>query len=152
MIKRISRIVATLTLGLSLIAGPAMADDKSGKPKPPPSDTDPVATTTAAPSSDAAAEVKAGTGISKREAVGEADSFAKGTKVWVWTSVKGAKGEMAKMVWKKGEKQIWEKEFEVKSGRYRTWSRRKMRSPGSYTVEVQGADGSVMGSVSFTIE
>ena len=151
MIKRISKVVAVVTLGLSLIAGPALADDKSGKPKPPPTDTsaDPIAP---APSSDAAADVKAGTGISKREPVGEADSFAKGTKVWVWTSVKGAKGEMAKMVWKKGEKQIWEKEFEVKSGRYRTWSRRKMRSAGSYTVEVQGADGSVMGSVSFTIE
>lgn len=148
MIKQISKLALTGILGLSLIAGPAVADDKAGKPKPPPAETEAPAAPAA---TDASADVKAGTGVSKREPVGEADTFGKGTKVWVWSSIKGAKGEMAKHVWKKDDKVIWEKEFEVKSGRYRSWTRRKMRSPGSYTVEVQGADGSVLGSVSFTV-
>jgi hypothetical protein len=138
--KTMSRMMATITLGLSLLAGTALADDK--KPAP---------DTMAAASTDASADVKAGTGIAKRESVGTADSFAKGTKVWIWSSIKGAKGEQAKHVWKRDGKQIWEKEFEVKSGRYRTWTRRKMSKAGSYTVEVQNADGGVIGSVSFTV-
>ncbi len=143
---KMTKIAITLSLALSLLAGPALADDQGGtKPKPP---ADEVA---AAPATDATAEVKAGTAIAKREPVGEAESFAKGTKVWIWSSIKGAKGESAKHVWKKDGKQIWEKEFEVKSGRYRSWTRRKMKRPGAYTVEVQGADGGVLGSVSFTI-
>jgi len=141
---RMTKILASITLGLSLLAGPALADDKGGKPPEPTADVMKA-------SSDGAADVKAGTGIAKRESVGTADSFAKGTKVWVWSSITGAKGEMAKHVWKRDGKQIWEKEFEVKSGRYRTWTRRKMSKAGSYTVEVTGADGGVIGSASFTI-
>lgn len=139
--NKMMKLVATITLGMMLTAGLALGDDK--KPPEPASDM--------RAASDASAEVKAGTGVSKRESVGTADSFAKGTKVWIWSSIKGAKGEQAKHVWKRDGKAIWEKEFEVKSGRFRTWTRRKMSKAGSYSVEVQAADGSVLGSVSFTV-
>ncbi len=96
-------------------------------------------------------EVKAGTGIAKRELTGAADTFTKGAKVWVWTSVMGQSGKSIKMVWKKDGKDLWSKDFDVKSSRYRTWTTHKV-SPGSYTVEVQEGDGgTVLGSVTFTV-
>jgi hypothetical protein len=94
--------------------------------------------------------MKAGTGISKREAVGAADAFTAGTKVWAWSAITGAKDSTVKHVWKKDGKVLWEKSFEVSSSRYRTWTRRSVK-PGSYTVEVQAEDGTVLGSVTFTV-
>jgi outer membrane biosynthesis protein TonB len=130
------------------------APDAKKKAPPPPKEDKPAAPpkeTPATPStSGAAADVKAGTGISKREPVGEAESFTAGTKVWAWSSITGAKDQTVKHVWKKDGKVLWEKEITVTSGRYRTWTRRTVKA-GSYTVEVQSADGEVLGSVSFTV-
>jgi outer membrane biosynthesis protein TonB len=119
---------------------------KEDKPAPPPKDEAPATPST----SGAAADVKAGTGIAKREPVGESDAFTAGTKVWAWSSITGAKDQTVKHVWKKDGKVLWEKEITVTSGRYRTWTRRTVKA-GSYTVEVQSADGEVLGSVSFTV-
>lgn len=152
--NKLSKLVSRITVAALLLAVvPAWAgDDQAAKPKedkaaikkaPPKEPTAPAG---------AAADVKAGTGIAKREPVGAAESFAKGTKVWVWSSITGAKGTAVKHVWKSGDKVLWEKEIDVTSGRYRTWTRRSMSKPGSYTVEVQSADGAVLGSVAFTIE
>jgi outer membrane biosynthesis protein TonB len=118
---------------------------KEEKPAPPPKE-EPATPST----SGAAADVKAGTGIAKREPVGESDAFTAGTKVWAWSSITGAKDQTVKHVWKKDGKVLWEKEITVTSGRYRTWTRRTVKA-GSYTVEVQSADGEVLGSVTFTV-
>lgn len=131
---------------------PKVTKTKKGKKKKPAPDAA-AADTAAAPAADAddeTTEVKAGTSISKREIVGEADSFTAGKKVWVWSSVKGQAGKSVKMIWKRDDKQLWEKDFDVSSGRFRTWTRHTCKA-GSYTVEVQDADGKVLGSVSFTV-
>ena len=129
----------------------AKAEKKAIKPKPP---ADPATPAEPAPavSGDAAAEVIAGTGIKARQPVGAGDSFTAGTKVWVWSKITGARGTTAKHVWKRDGAVIWEKEFEVKGGRYRTWTRRTLRKPGSYSVEVQGDGGAVLGAATFTVQ
>jgi hypothetical protein len=147
--------VSMLIAGLMLAATPAFAgDDKPAptakKPAEPAADAD--KDTKPPASSDAAADMKAGTGVNKKkkEIVGEAETFTAGTKVWVWSSVTGAKGTTVKHVWKKDDKVVWEKEFEATSGRYRTWTRRNVKA-GTYTVETQTEDGTVLGTVTFTV-
>jgi hypothetical protein len=176
--RTMSKWVSMITAGMLLAAAPAFADDakkpddaaaakpddaaaakpdatakkkpKASKKKKPPADA-PAAD---APAADApagvAADVKAGTGIAKREIVGDGDTFTAGTKVWVWTSITGASGKAVKMVWKRDGNQLWDMSFDVSSGRYRTWTRHTVKA-GSYTVEVQGDDGAVLGSVAFTV-
>jgi hypothetical protein len=138
----------------TLLAVPAFAQDT--KPAPPPPPTDDQAPKEAPPPAvdapdGAAAELKAGTGIDKkkREVVGEAESFSAG-RVWVWSSITGAKGTTVKHVWKRGDKVLWEKTFEAKSNRYRTWTRRNVKA-GEYTVEVQTEDGAVLGTITITV-
>jgi hypothetical protein len=140
--------VSMLIAGLMLAATPACAGVAKGEAKKPPA-TD---VAPAADKGDAAADMKAGTGVNrkKKEVVGEAESFTAGTKVWVWSSVTGAKGTTVKHVWKRDDKVLWEKEFEATSGRYRTWSRRSVKA-GTYTVETQSEDGTVLGTVTFTV-
>jgi hypothetical protein len=128
---------------LMLAAGPAFAGDEPEAKKAPPEEKAPATGDT---------EMKAGTSVDrkKREVVGEADTFTAGTKVWVWSSIKGQKGATVKHVWKRGDKVLWEMTFEAKSNRYRTWSRHKVKA-GEYTVEVQTEEGEVLGSTSFTV-
>jgi hypothetical protein len=166
--KRTTKLL-TLAMLTSLAAAPALADDpkqpakpaetkpapppdtaKKKAPPPPKEETPPKEEPATPSTSGAAADVKAGTGIAKREPVGESDAFTAGTKVWAWSSITGAKDQTVKHVWKKDGKVLWEKEISVTSGRYRTWTRRTVKA-GSYTVEVQSADGEVLGSVTFTV-
>jgi hypothetical protein len=151
--KWVAMVTAMLLATAPVFAG----DDKGAKPAPPPEEKveskgAPQVPPDTERSSDAAAELKAGTGVNKkkREVIGEAESFTAGTKVWVWSNITGAKGENVKHVWKRGDKVLWEMEFTAKSSRYRTWSRHKVKA-GEYTVEVQTEDGSVLGTVSFTV-
>ncbi len=164
-------LTAALALGLT---GPALADEPpAGKPAPqkepkpepkpappPPTDEAPAkpkpkprpAPQTPAPTSGASAEVKAATGVTKREPVGEATSFAKGTKVWAWAKVFGAKDTTVKQVWKRDGVALWEKEFPIGSGQWRIYTRRTLAKPGSYAVDVVAEDGAVLGTVAFTVE
>lgn len=98
----------------------------------------------------ASAEVKAGTGVENKESVGTASEFAAGTKVYVWTRVLNAPGA-ATMVWKLNGTENWKAKVKIGSKRWTTSSRRQVKA-GSWTVEVQGADGSVLGSVDFTVK
>ncbi len=149
--NKFSSFVSRITVAALLLAVvPAWAGDD--QPARPADKKAPEPKETPSAPAGAAADVKAAKGIAKREPVDAAESFAKGTKVWVWSSITGANGTTVKHVWKKDDKVLWEKEIDVSSGRYRTWTRRSMRNPGSYTVEVQSADGAVLGSVAFTIE
>lgn len=157
--------LAFVTAGLISVAAPARADDKAGADKAPTAPKDakppapdkpakkPPAPPKEAPAADgAAAEVKAAKGVADRQPVEEGTSFPAGTKVWAWSSITGAKDTTVKHVWKRDGAVLWEKEMTVTSGRYRTWTRRTVSKPGSYTVEVQTADGAVIGSVEFTVE
>jgi methionine-rich copper-binding protein CopC len=99
----------------------------------------------------AAAEVKAARGVEKKEPLDPGDTFAAGTKVWIWSRVTGAAGTTVKHVWKKDDKQIWQASLKIGGPRWTTSSRRQLKA-GSYTVDVVGADGSTLGSVSFTVQ
>ena len=99
----------------------------------------------------AAAEVKAAKGVDKKEPVEPGESFAAGTKVWIWSRVTGAAGTKVKHVWKKDDKQIWAASLKIGGPKWTTSSRRQLKA-GSYTVDVVGADGTTLGSVSFTVQ
>lgn len=99
----------------------------------------------------AAAEVKAAKGIEKREPVEEGTTFAAGDKVWIWSRITGANGTKVQHVWKRNGAPEWKATLAVNSKRWTTSSRRKVKA-GSYTVDVVAADGSVLGSVAFTVQ
>lgn len=98
------------------------------------------------------AEVKAGKGVEANKPTETGDTFAVGDTVWVWSNITDAEGTSVKHVWKKDDKEVWTASLEIKSKNWSTWTRRAMSSAGSWTVEVQAADGSKIGSVSFTVK
>jgi hypothetical protein len=104
-----------------------------------------------AASAGASAEVKAAKGVDKKEPVEPGDTFTAGTKVFVWSRVTGAAGTKVKHVWKKDDKQIWQATLRIGGPRWTTSSRRQLKA-GSYTVDVVGADGTTLGTVSFTVQ
>lgn len=110
--------------------------------------TQPSATATA---SAATAEVKAAKGVENREPVEEGSTFEAGTTVWCWSLIRNAEGAV-QHVWKKDGTAVWTANLKVRSKRWTTYSRRKLSKPGSYSVDVVGADGAVLGSVAFTIQ
>lgn len=100
----------------------------------------------------ASADVKAGTGVENKESVGTATEFAAGTKVWVWTRVTGlAAGTAVTHVWKKDGAKNWQVKLKIGGAKWTTSSRRQVKA-GSWTVEVQAADGTVLGSTDFTVK
>ncbi len=116
--------------------------------RPRPMPVDPVAPATVS----AAAEIKAAKGVEKREPVEEGTTFAVGDTVYAWTRVTGATGTKVTHVWKRDGKETWKAYLKIGSNRWTTNSRRKMSKPGSWTVDVVGADGTVLGSVAFTVQ
>jgi len=100
------------------------------------------------------AEVKVGTAVEKMEVVGEATDFKvpAGTKIYAWTKVWGA-GDTATLVFSKGDAST-KVELKVPHSPYRTHAYRTFRQGdgGSWTVKVLGADGTELGSASFTVE
>lgn len=105
----------------------------------------------AAAAGDAAAEVKAGTGVEKREVVGEARSFPAGTTVWVWSKITNGEPSV-KHVWKRDGKAVWTATLKVGSKRWSTQSRRTIPKAGSWEVDVQTADGASIGTIAFEVE
>ena len=100
---------------------------------------------------DPSAEIKAGTGVEKREVVGEATSFPAGTTVWVWSRI--TDGEPAvKHVWKRDGKDVWTATLKVGSKKWSTQSRRTIPKAGSWEVDVQTADGTSLGTVKFDVQ
>lgn len=126
-------------------APPAQSQPNPNAPKPAPSKDAPK------PAEGVSAEVKAGTGVEKREVVGEAATFSAGTTVWVWSRVLGAEGSV-KHVWKRDGQVAWTATLNVGSKRWSTQSRRTIPKAGAWEVEVQTADGAPIGTVSFTIQ
>lgn len=132
------RIVSSLFVSFALVAGTAAV--ATAQPAPP-----------AAASAAAAAEVKAGTGVENKQSVGTATEFAAGTKVWIWSRITGAANTTVQHVWKKDGAKVWAANLKIKGNKWTTSSRRQLKA-GSYSVEVVGADGTVLGSTSFTVK
>lgn len=130
-------------MGLCLaLAGSAAAEEKKADP---PADKAPAA------AGSASAEVKAGTGVEKREIVGESATFPAGTTVWVWSKITDGEGSV-KHVWKRDGQEVWTATLRVGSKKWSTQSRRTIPKAGAWEVEVQTADGAKIGTVAFTIQ
>ena len=100
---------------------------------------------------DPTAEVKAGTGVEKREVVGEAATFPAGTTVWVWSKITDGEGAV-KHVWKRDGQEVWTATLKVGGKKWSTQSRRSIQKAGAWEVEVQSADGAKIGTVAFTVQ
>ncbi|HEY4245180.1 MAG TPA: DUF2914 domain-containing protein [Kofleriaceae bacterium] len=105
----------------------------------------------AAAASGATADVKVGTGVAKHEIQGEAASFPAGTTVWVWSKITNGEGSI-KHVWKLDGKEVWTATLAVGGKAWTTQSMRTIPKAGSWEVDVQGADGAQIGTVSFTVQ
>lgn len=141
--KHSTMFALALSLGLSISA--FSATTAFAEEKAPPTESKP-----APAAGDASAEVKAGTGVEKREIVGEGTTFPAGTTVWVWSLVKNAEGNV-KHVWKRDGKAVWTATMKIGSKKWSTSSRRTIPKAGSWEVEVQTADGASLGTVAFTV-
>ncbi len=150
-------MISGLCLAMSSVAVAEEAKPAQGAPSQPnpnaPKPIPPKAPPKDAPKAveGVSAEVKAGTGVEKREVVGEAATFPAGTTVWVWSRVLGAEGSV-KHVWKRDGQVAWTATLNVGSKRWSTQSRRTIPKAGAWEVEVQTADGAPIGTVSFTIQ
>jgi hypothetical protein len=143
-----SKLIA-LALTSVLFAGTAFAQ----APTPPAQPSQPSPNSPApAPSSGATAEVKAAKGVENREPVEPGTTFEAGTTVWAWSLINGAAGTTVKHVWKKDGKEVWFATLKVGSKKWTTYSRRKLTKAGSYSVEVVGEDGAVLGSTDITVQ
>jgi hypothetical protein len=134
-------------LALSLLGGAVWADEPASQNMVQVAAGDVVASQAAG----ASAEVKAAKNIVDREPVEEGTSFTAGEKVWIWSRVHNAKDTTITHVWKFNGDEIWTATLDVKSSRWTTYSRRTVRA-GQYEVVVQGQDGAVLGSVSFSVQ
>lgn len=123
-------------------APPAAPATQPSQPSPPPP---PAA-------SGASAEVKTAKGVDKREPVEPGSSFEAGTTVWAWSLVSGAEGTTVKHVWKKDGAEVWHANLKIGSKKWTTYSRRTIKKAGSYSVDVVGEDGTVLGTTDFTIQ
>ncbi len=141
-----SKLIA-LALTSALFTSTAFAQ-APGTPPAQPSQPSPTAPSAGA----AAAEVKAAKGVENREPVEPGTTFEAGTTVWAWSLITGAAGTTVKHVWKKDGKEVWFATLKVGSKKWTTYSRRKLTKAGSYSVEVVGEDGTVLGSTEITVQ
>ena len=104
----------------------------------------------------AAAELKLGLGIEKGEVTGAAESFkvAPGTRIYAWTRVSGAKDQDITIAFARDGKTAFQQKLPVKSSPYRCDAVRTFRTgdAGTWTAQVLAADGTELGSASFTVE
>jgi hypothetical protein len=101
------------------------------------------------------AEVKTGLGIEKYELTGESSDFkiAPDTKIHAWVRVTGITDGSVTVVFLKGGEEKSKQDLKVPHSPYRTHAYRTFRKgdDGAWTVKVVGADGTEMGSASFTV-
>jgi len=93
------------------------------------------------------------TAVQDREPVGESAAFAEdvGTVCCI-TRITGVEGESTVThVWYEGDTEVSRVELPVRAASWRTWSCKTISASGSWRVEVQSADGSVLRSGTFTV-
>lgn len=76
-------------------------------------------------------------------------------QVYLWTRITGAEGETEVVhVWYRGDEEMARVPLRVASPSWRTWSSKNILPAwtGRWRVEVEGPDGSVLETVSFTVE
>jgi hypothetical protein len=107
------------------------------------------------PTSLAVVESALAHGVSKRRPVRPATEFMVGDVAWAWVSVKNTgDAQPATMVWSRDGQVRSRLTLEIgTSARWRTWSRRTLRSAdvGAWRVEVQDQRGDVIHTLTFEV-
>ena len=103
---------------------------------------------------DQSAEAKSALKVDKKKhaPVDETSDFTAGQKVFIWSKLTDTKSKKFSHVWKKDGKIVAQYKFEVAADTVYRYTNMPYAKAGSYTVEVQGADGAVLASVNFTVK
>ncbi len=100
-------------------------------------------------------EIKTCTGVENREPVGEDSTFSRDVeRVYCFTVIEGAETRTAiNHVWYHGEEKRADVSLNVRPGRWRTWSSKRIVAEwtGDWRVDVEAEDGTVLESMVFTI-
>ena len=108
-----------------------------------------------APAALAVVEATLAHGVSKRRPVRPATEFRVGDVAWAWISVKNSgEAQPATMIWYRDGEVRSRLTLDIgKSPRWRTWSRRTMRSSdvGSWQVEVHDQHGEIIHTLRFDV-
>ena len=110
----------------------------------------------AQPTGLAVAEAAVATGVVEREPQGAAETFAPSVgQLYCWTNVTGAaEGTKIEHVWYHGDQEAARIAVTVNGPTWRTWTRKTIPAEwtGAWRVDVVGPDGTVLKSVSFTVQ
>ena len=91
-----------------------------------------------------------GTGVENRQLVGEATSFAAGTRVFFWTRVLGGgNGDTIRHVWLHEGRVIAGTELRIGGSHWRTQSKKTLRALGRWSVEAHDAAGNILARADF---
>ena len=144
----VASLLAVPVLALAQAAQPPPAEE-AAKPAAEPAKAEPKA------GGAAVADAKLGTGVVDREPQGVAESFKSDVgKVYCWTKVTGAEGTDITHAWYKGDEKMGDVKLVVKYPSMRTWSAKTIPADGTgdWRVDVIAADGTVLKSLTFTVE
>jgi hypothetical protein len=104
----------------------------------------------------AIARLIVGTGVEKREPVGEAEKFPlSAEKVYCFLEATNIPKDMEiTLVWFNGEKEIGKNSLALKQGlKWRTWAYKNLRGlKGEWKIEAKDANGKVLKEIKFKVE
>ena len=141
------KTAATALLLAALAIAPVSAQDASA----PPAGGDQMEAAEASPLT---ADIKLGTGIENREAVGVQPTLPAGSEqIAGWTRIEGAsEPTTVTHVWLHEGREMDRIDLDVTSSSYRTWSRKSVGGlTGTWTLEVRDAQGRLVGKGSVVV-
>jgi len=104
----------------------------------------------------AVVEAAVATGVVDRQPQGSAETFAPSVgELYCWTKVTGAAdGTKLEHVWYHGDQEVARIAVTVNGPTWRTWTKKTIPAEwtGGWRVDVVGPDGTVLKSVSFTVQ
>ena len=92
--------------------------------------------------------------IENRQPVGVSDTFAEGTKVYLFNTIlnPGGKVILVHHKWYRGEERVTSIKLSIKAARWRTWSVIPVYGKGPWRVDIVEPSGRVLHTEKFTVE
>lgn len=93
------------------------------------------------------------TKIENRQPIGISDSFAEGTRVYLFNTIlnPGGKGILVHHKWYRGEERVTSIKLSIKAARWRTWSVIPVYGKGPWRVDIVEPSGRVIHTEKFTV-
>ncbi len=93
------------------------------------------------------------TKIENRQPVGISDSFAEGTRVYLFNTIlnPGGKGILVHHKWYRGDERVTSVKLSIKAARWRTWSVIPVYGKGPWRVDIVEPSGRVIHTEKFTV-